>query len=161
MQLVLRHIAIPVLATLLLVGCRDFAVDSDGEDSAQFEGHLVASLEVPFEMQFGQRVILDETPLSVEFSLVSEDNRCGLNVQCVQAGRATVLLTVTDEQSVNYQLVAHIPGLVPTPYDFNDIIQFQGYRFRLLRVSPYPAEGEQPDMTEYSILLEVEPINVN
>ena len=147
------------MASLLLVGCRDFAVDSDGEGNAQFAGDLVASLEVPFEMQFGQRVILDDTPFTVEFSLVTEDNRCSLNVDCIHAGRATVLLTVTDAQSVNYQLVAHIPGLVPTPYNFNDIIQFQGYRFRLLRVNPYPIEGEHPDMAEYSIMLEVESVD--
>ena len=149
---------IPVLALLLLAGCRDFGVDTNGTGESGIEGDLLASLAIPFELKFGQRAIIDGTDFTVEFSLVTEDNRCLFSVQCVQAGRAGVLLTVTDAQFVRYQLVAYIPGLVATPYTVNDIIQFQGYRFRLLRVDPYPEEGQQRDVSDYSILLDVEPV---
>lgn len=149
---------IPVLALLLLMGCRDFAVDADDNGNANIEGDKVATLGIPFQMTFGQRAFIDGTEFTVEFTLVTEDNRCLRTVQCVQAGRAGVLLTVTDAQFVRYQLVAHIPGLVATPYTVNDIIQFQGYRFRLLDVAPYPAEGQERDMSDYSVLLEVEPV---
>lgn len=148
-------------ASLLLAGCRDFSLDADGGGASHFEGDGIASLQVPFELDFGQRVVLDDTDFTVEFSMVTEDSRCASNVECIQAGRAGVLLTVTDAQFVRYQLVAYIPGLVATPYEVNDIIQFQGYRFRLLRVNPYPVEGADRDMAAYKVLLVVEPVNAD
>jgi len=154
----LRLVA-PVLVLLLLAGCRDFSVDPDGTGNASLEGDMVALLGVPFELSFGQRVILDGTDFTVEFTLVTEDSRCLRTVQCIQAGRAGVLLTVTDAQFVRYQLVAYIPGLVATPYTTNDIIQFQGYRFRLLDVAPYPVEGQDRDMSSYAVTLDVEPVD--
>lgn len=154
-----RHIVKSCVALLLLTGCRDFGVESDRDGASSFEGDGIATLNVPFELQFGQRVFLEDTDLTVEFSLVSEDNRCTDSVECIQAGRAGVLLTVTDAQFVRYQLVAYIPGLVATPYENNDIIQFQGYRFRLLQVDPYPVEGADRDVSEYTVLLVVEPVN--
>lgn len=155
----LQYRTLLMAVILLLAGCRDFGVDPDGNETAGIQGDVVASLDVPFELSFGQRASIDDTPFSVEFTMVIEDNRCLQNVDCIQAGRAGVLLTVTDAQHTRYQLAAFIPGLVATPYTFNDIIQFQGYRFRLLRVNPYPQEGQQRDVAEYAVLLEVEPVN--
>ena len=147
-----------LIAFLLLTGCRDFSVDADGDPrTPNGSEQQIAELNVPFEVEFGERVILDDTGLRVEFSLLAEESRCASQVQCVQAGRAGVVLTVHDQQDVRYQLVAYIPGLVTTPYRVNDIIQFQDLRFRLLRVSPYPEEGQPIRETEYSVLLEVEP----
>jgi hypothetical protein len=147
-----------LVIALLLAGCRDFSLDADGDPRTPHGSEtLVASLNVPFEIGFGQEVILDDTGLRVEFSLLTEDSRCTLQVQCVQAGRAGVILTVHDQQEVRYQLVAFIPGLVATPYRVNDIIQFHDLRFRLLRVNPYPEEGRPVRESEYSVLLEVEP----
>lgn len=152
-----NHILALLLAPLLLVGCRDFALDADGDQASNPEGDGIASLEVPFQLVYGQRVFLDDTEFTIEFSMVTEDNRCSDEVECVRAGRAGVLLTVTDAQFVRYQLVAHIPGLVATPYVNNDIIQFQGYRFRLLEVNPYPQDGVSRDVADYSVWVVVEP----
>lgn len=147
-----------LIVALLLAGCRDFSVDADGDPGTpNGSERQVAKLNVPFEVEFGEQVILDETGLRIEFSLLAEESRCAAQVQCVQAGRAGVVLTVHDHQDVRYQLVAYIPGLVATPYRFNDIIQFQDLRFRLLRVNPYPQEGHPVRESEYSVLLEVEP----
>ena len=155
------YILLALTGTLLFAGCRDFALDSNGGDASSLEGDGVATLSVPFELNFGQRVILDAIDFTVEFTMVTEDNRCADQVDCVQAGRAGVLLSVTDAQSVRYQLVAYIPGLVATPYEYNDIIQFQGYRFRLLQVDPYPVSGVDRKMDSYKVLLIVEPLDAN
>ena len=147
-----------LLFALLLAGCRDFSLDADGNPrSPDGSESYVASLNVPFEIEFGQQVVLDETGLTVEFSLLAEESRCANRTECIQAGRAVVVLTVHDQQDVRYQLVAYIPGLVATPYRLNDIIQFQDLRFRLLRVNPYPENGQPIRETDYSVLLEVEP----
>lgn len=157
----MNRLTIIAACLLLLTGCRrDFSVNADGNGPTPGDsGPLVASLNVPFELHYGQEAILDETNLRIEFSMLAEENRCAVNVDCVHAGRAGVILTVLDGQSIRNQLVAFIPGLVATPYQFNDIIQFQDLRFRLLQVDPYPREGSTPEPTDYSILLQVEPTN--
>lgn len=149
-----------LVVTLALTGCRDFAVDENGDGAVPGgSDQLVALLSEPFELSFGQSVELDDTGLQVEFSQLVEDNRCASDVDCIQAGRAGVVLSVVDGQT-RYQLVAFIPGLVATPYRFNEIIQFQDFRFQLLRVNPYPESGKLIPDQEYKVLLEVEPVGL-
>lgn len=147
-----------LLAGLLFSGCRDYAFDPDGSESGMQNGLPVAFSGVPFELTFGQRVALDGTGLDVEFSNVSEDSRCASDVDCEQAGRAGIVLTVTDSQNVRYQVIAHIPGLVATPYTVNDLIQFYDFRFQLLQVNPYPLDGVSRDVSDYSVLLLFDPL---
>ena len=145
-----------LVAGLLVSGCRDYAFDPDGSASPTRNGLVIAPVGIPFEVAYGQSVALEGTELAIEFSYVAEDNRCASNVDCVQAGRAGVVLTLTDSQNVRYQLVAHIPGLVATPYQVNDLIQFDGLRFQLLEVSPYPLNGVEREVKDYAVLLLVD-----
>ena len=147
-------------STLLLSGCqRDFAVDPEGGPGSRRDDSIgVVQQGIPFEIGVGKTVLLDDSELTIEFSLVTEDSRCASNVQCVVPGRAGVLLTVTDQQNVKYQIITHIPGLVSTPYRLNDIIQFQNQRFRLLRLNPYPKVGNPTDFDDYLALIEIDPL---
>ena len=92
-------------------------------------------------MALGDIVYLEGTNLSFEFALLLSDSRCPANVQCIQAGDAEVLFQVTDGGDGGFQLVAQIPGLAPTPYYENNIIQVQHLRFQLLSVTPYAVDG--------------------
>ncbi len=118
----------------------------------------MVSMDTPFEISYGQRVILEDSGHTITFSGLTEDNRCLWTAQCVQAGRAGIILTVTDGQSGSSQLVVYIPGLVITPYTVNDIIQFGAYRFQLLQVNPYPEENRDHTLSDYVIMLQVEPL---
>jgi len=145
------------VTALLLTGCRDFSVDDGGSENGIEDGTKFAQVGVPFELALGQEARLGETGLRMEFSMVTEETRCAINVQCISPGRAGILLTVLDEQFVRYQLVAFIPGLVATPYVNNDVIQFNDLRFRLLDVSPYPEDGVPRNASIYRIQMQVDP----
>jgi len=147
-----------LITGLVFTGCqRDFSVNSDGDSGPGRDGSVgIVQQGVPFEIGVGRAVFLDNAELTIEFSLVTEDSRCASNVDCVHPGRAGVLLTLTDHQNVKHQIITHIPGLVSTPYRFNDIIQFQNQRFRLLRLNPYPKAGSATDFEDYLALIEVE-----
>jgi len=148
--------AATLLCMLAAAGCRDFSVDH-GPPGGTSADRVVAA-GTPFELGYGQRVIVDGADLAIEFTTVMEDDRCLRTVQCVQAGRAGILLTIIDNQSERSQIVVQIPGLVATPYVVNDIIQFNGYRYQLLQVDPYPEENTERRASAYSILLAVEPV---
>jgi len=145
-----------VMIVVAFSGCRDYGVDADGNPNVQDDTIGVVEHDVPFEIGVGRSVNLDGSELSIEFSLVTEDNRCASDVVCIHPGRAGVLLTLTDHQGVRHQLISHIPGLVPTPYRLNDIIQFEGHRFRLLRLNPYPNTTDPTQNEEYLALIEID-----
>ncbi len=149
-------ILIPTLICLL-TGCRDYGVDSNPDGSpAPGQKEIDVQPNVPFELVLGGTARLEGTDLQIEFSFVNEDSRCASNVTCIHAGRAIILLTITDGQFARHQLVAHIPGLVATPYRLNDIIQFDNHRYRLLRLNPYPVDGVPIDDSDYRALIDIE-----
>ena len=134
-----------LLAILLmcgLLGCRDFTVTPDSEVSEQpGNREFTVNTSQPFEMALGDIVYLEGTDISFEFALLLSDSRCPANVQCIQAGDASVLFKVSQVGDGGFQLVAQIPGLVRTPYDINNVIQVHHVRFQLLSLSPYPVDG--------------------
>ena len=140
-------------------GCRDLSLNQEGDDPAISEDVKVVSISSPFEIGYGQRVILEDSGYTLTFSGLTEDNRCLWTAQCVQAGRAGIVLTITDDRSGPSQLVVYIPGLVITPYTVNDIVQYGAYRFQLLQVNPYPEENRDHTLSDYSIMLHVEPLD--
>ena len=149
-------ILLPMLICLL-AGCRDYGVDSNPDGSqATGKNEIEVQPNVPFELALGGKALLEGTDLRIEFSFVNEDSRCASNVTCTHAGRAIILLTIADGQFDPHQLVAHIPGLVATPYRLNDIIQFENYRYRLLRLNPYPIDGVTVRDSDYRALIDVE-----
>ena len=136
-------ILLSLILAIGLVGCRDFSVTPESEVN-QRPGNrefTVTTFE-PFEMALGDVVHLEGTNLTFEFSLLLSESRCPANVQCIHPGDAEVLFEVTNGDSGGFQLVAHIPGLVRTPYVTNNVIQIEDIRFRLLSLTPYPVDGE-------------------
>lgn len=145
---------------LSLSACRDFSVTPDGDPSNRdAEPHeFTVTTSDPFELKLGDTAFLEGTELSMTFSNLLMESRCPANVVCIQAGEAEILLEVAVGNSGSFQVVANIPGLVPTPHRFNNIIQFEGLRFQLLQLTPYPVDGGQaPNSQEYSALISLTP----
>jgi hypothetical protein len=101
-----------------------------------------------FNLAIGQEAQIQGTGVSIRFSGVGEDSRCGIDVQCIWAGNAVVRLTLSssattpDESALN-------TGIEPrqTPY--------AGYTIRLVGLNPAPRSGRQIAQTEYVAILEV------
>ena len=146
-----------VFALIGFAGCRDFSVNQDGENSNERSHRkFTVSGDGPFEMSQGDVIHVEGTNLTMEFRFVLSDSRCPTNVLCIHPGDAEILLDISSSDNRLLQIQAHIPGLVPTPYETNNIIQFEGYRFQLLRLSPYPVDGtEQPKESDYVALINI------
>ena len=162
-DIVLEGMKMLVLAISILIvtsGCRDFSVTPDGESAANTRNQeSTISTDNPFEMAPGDTVHLEGAGISVEFSFVYEESRCRKNVDCIHPGSASILMHVAKEGGGTQQIIVSIPGLVRTPYRTNHVIQYEGYRFRLLKLSPHPVNPEDviPEQ-EYRAIMEVTPV---
>ncbi len=97
-----------------------------------------------FEMAIGDRVILDNRGLSIEFKEVPEDSRCPEGVTCVWAGNAQVAL-ILNNRTVN--LNTYLEPMETT---------VSGYLVTLVSVSPYPVYEQVIKKEEYLARLLVE-----
>jgi hypothetical protein len=52
--------------------------------------------EAFIELEAGDATYVDDADFVVEFTKVLEDNRCPINVQCVWAGNARILVTISE-----------------------------------------------------------------
>lgn len=142
-------------------GCRDFTVDTekDNEDLPGFRQFTVSGSD-PFEISVGDTAFIEGTDLSIYFSHLLSDSRCPANVQCIQAGEAQIFMELYSGDQSSLQVVALIPGMVPTPHLGNDVVQFQDYRLQLLQLSPYPVNGDENyDESDYTALVSFLPVH--
>lgn len=148
----LRLLSTCSVLLLLIGGCGRVFTEPDPVDR-----DVVAELEEPFEVTFGNIARITDT-LTIFFAVVRTDSRCPADVTCVSPGEATVELHVTPANGSKTALLLSLPGLVPTPYFDNTVVQQQGFRFTLLQVDPYPAVGLTPSFNEYRVMMVVDRI---
>ena len=106
-------------------------------------------MEVPITLRRGQWVRFAGRPLEVNFLRVLEDSRCPKNAVCVRNGDAVIQLLGKSAEGGFDTFQARLPGNT-SPTDTTvawDI--WSGYRFRLLRLEPYPEAGVAVDSTAY------------
>ena len=101
-----------------------------------------------FDLAVGQEAQIQGSSVSVRFSGVGEDSRCGSDVQCVWAGNAVVRLTLkssdtpASESALNTTL-----NPKETP--------FAGFSIRLIGLKPQTKSGRTIPQTEYVATLEI------
>lgn len=106
-------------------------------------------MDVPITLKRGQSISFSRRPLEVAFLRVLEDSRCPLNVTCVRQGDAVIQLQGKSADGGFDTFEARLPGGA-APMDTTipwDI--WAGYRFRLLRLDPYPQAGVPVDSSAY------------
>lgn len=103
-------------------------------------------------IKYLETVEFESEQLLVTFEEIN-DSRCPLNVTCVQAGEATVLLVVRRPgQEGALELSAR--GLCQDETGpCGQAKDMWGYRFELLFVYPYPREGVEVRPEDYAIKL--------
>lgn len=101
-----------------------------------------------FELAVGQEAQIQGSAVSVRFSGVGEDSRCGTDVQCIWAGNAVVRLTLSSSATTPSESALNT-GLEPrqTPY--------AGFTIRLVGLKPAPKAGRTIPQTDYVATLEV------
>ena len=89
-----------------------------------------------FDLTVGQSARVDGTPVTITFNGVTADSRCPLGVMCIQAGNATVSLTVADA-GTKTPLVLYSNPTLQTP----DSAKVAGYQISLVAVQPISRRG--------------------
>ncbi len=89
-----------------------------------------------FQLAVGESARLGQDGVRVEFLSVSEDSRCPTDVQCIQAGRAVLLLDVDGQE------VSLIQG---TP----NVANAGEHVLEATALDPYPVSTDDPEEREY------------
>ncbi len=149
---------------LLLVGCREFAVEPDPSQIDEGGRTFDVPLKEFFEIRPGDVVGLDETLRSIEFRGLIEESRCPTGTTCEFPGRASILLVVSSRRDdAEYQLLASVPGSTnddnesEPDADRSDRIQFEDLIFQLTSLEPYPEVGVPIRAERYVATMRVDP----
>lgn len=129
--------------TLGLAACGTQATQP--EDSA---GALVVEAGDTVRLAVGGTARVRGTQVLVAFRRVDEDSRCPIDALCVWPGDAQVRLDLTIGRA------AWMPHVLHTYLEPRQI-EFQGYRFRVLELTPAPVSTATTKPEDYRLVLEV------
>lgn len=92
----------------------------------------VAQVDSDFDLAVGQSVRIEGNALTITFNAVTADSRCPLGVFCIQAGNATLSLTVTDAAATKTLVLLYPNPTSQTP----DSVKVAGYQISLVALQP-------------------------
>ena len=152
MKSVIRFLLTPRLISLGLVWFVFFGCSSAAGANTNPKGATqVARLGRPFKLRAGRQVTLKGERLRIKFVAVEEDSRCPSDVKCVWAGNAAVRLVVSTNRGNDKSLTLNTSrGLSSTGDE-----QYQGYKVKLVDLSPYPRSDRQIAAGDYTVTLMV------
>ena len=139
-----RHRMYVRMVFLVLAGAMLLTVSS-GHANAHAK---VAQLDREFKLKVGEQVNLKRTRLRIKFVTVENDSRCPKDVTCVWAGNAAVRFqfsvgrrskSVTLNTSGNATFVREI--------------EYQGYKVKLVDLSPSPLSKQKIAASAYTATL--------
>lgn len=109
------------------------------------------SLNSPFALQVGQSGEWQKMRgFTIKFDKIAADSRCPLGVQCVTAGRAEVVLTLTKSGESHTVTLPFTTTEAP-----ESAADFQGHTVRVMGVSPFRTKDKDIKTNEYSVTLSV------
>ena len=113
--------------------------------------HAQAAPELgkPFELKFGQKASIDSEKIGITFANVTEDSRCPSDVVCIQAGQATIMVSVEVDGTGSGQQT-----LTVGPKG-KDSAMFGQYSVKLVKLDPYPVSKVHTPPEDYVATLVV------
>ena len=109
----------------------------------------VARLGRPLNLRAGQQVTLKGERLRIKFAAVEHDSRCPKDVKCVWAGNAAARLDVSTSRRGSKSL----PLNTSRSLSLFGETQYQGYKLRLVGLSPYPRSNKEIAPGDYIVTL--------
>jgi hypothetical protein len=101
-----------------------------------------------FKLKIGERVNVRRTRLQISFSAVENDSRCPSDVTCVWAGNAAVHLQLGAGRGRKTVTLNTSNG--PS---FGSETVYQGYKIKLVGLSPYPRSDRKIQQRDYTATL--------
>mgnify|MGYP000272670523 CR=1 FL=1 len=109
------------------------------------------SIDRPFSLQVGQTGESKEVQgFTIKFEKVSADSRCPQGVECITAGKADVVLTLT---KAGESQTLTLPFTLTN--GTSNVTDFKGHTVRVLGVSPIKYKDKEIKPDEYNIMLSV------
>jgi hypothetical protein len=136
---------------LVMTNVALFGGDGGAEPAARPAGATqVARVGREFKVKVGRVVTFAGESLRLRFASVAEDSRCPVNVNCVWAGNAEVLIEVgtkggRDKQVLRLNTNAGTQGAGEGKY--------RGYTLKLVGLSPQPRDGRKIAAGAYAATL--------
>ena len=140
-------IAFVLVASCVAGGKAGSPTPSEGSPSPAGPTETRASLNEPFDLDFGATRHIDELGLAISFTKLISDSRCPIGVTCVWDGNAEIELAVTSGGSLKQTLVfdtKSAPG-----HDIN------GLYIELVELHPWPNENDPKRVTDYRGVIRV------
>jgi hypothetical protein len=136
-----NHIILFLLLMGLLLSCDSPATSIDG--STEWDKTIpLTKMEEGFELNFGQKMVIEGKGLTIQFSDVDEDSRCPEGLRCVWAGNARIII------EINNNKMEFNTALNPREQSFNS-----EYTIYFLNLEPYPVYGEKIYKKNYTATL--------
>jgi hypothetical protein len=101
-----------------------------------------------FKLHPGQRVTLKGTSLRIKFVKVETDSRCPADVKCVWAGNAAVQLQAGNGRGSKTLTLNTSPS-----ERFAKEAEYQGYKVKLVDLSPYPRSDRHIKVGDWVVTL--------
>jgi hypothetical protein len=138
------RIACVVLSCLVLFVCIGVLVANTHSGYAL----RTSSLGREFNLKVGESTTVKRTGLRIRFAAVENDSRCPSDVTCVWAGNAAVQLQLgTGKRSKTVTLnTSNSPSFVGE-------VEYQGYKVKLIGLSPYPRSDRKIAKRDYRATL--------
>jgi len=112
----------------------------------------------PIALTYGETKILESDSLQVTFDTVESEGRCPRGAVCYWEGMATIGLLLKTPSGGSHRVSLSILGHDPEPDTrFQIKLDTLGYRFTLLRLTPYPDIDTAYSLSDYMAILTVFP----
>lgn len=119
-----------------------------GLSCGEEEVKVPAVLGMEFTLAAGQTAVLETEGLSLKFVEVSEDSRCPVGVECVQAGQVTCKVRVDFQGAISNIEMTQLGG------SFFGAGTLGDYQV-IFRVEPQPQAGVEIPESDYRLIMTV------
>ncbi len=143
MTMLIPGLAAPILGLSLVLAACDTSTEPTPKPPVQ------AELNVPFSLLAGQTAVLAQEKLSVRFVGVIEDTRCPIDMECISAGDATMVLQAEEDRKPSMILSL-------TLYGGPQGVAYEAFAIHVTQLMPYRISTRAIHPGDYRVSLLVD-----
>jgi hypothetical protein len=136
-------LVVPILGLSLFLAACDTSMEPTSKPPVQ------AELNVPFSLSAGQTAVLAQEKLSVKFVGVIEDTRCRIDMECISAGDATMVVQAEEDGKPSMILSL-------TLYGGPQGVAYETFAIHVKQLMPYPVSTRAIHSGDYRVSLLVD-----
>ncbi len=140
------------LISLTLVSCKT----TNQSSYSQTQNTNYSNFSEPIQVRFGEQLHFKDN-LEVTFQNVLNDSRCPQETHCVWQGNAEIILTIKNpDLKISEFVNLVLEGKVDRNGSNHEIVNTNGYNFKLLELNPYPQVKQNNNFMSYEAFILIE-----